>query len=322
MNELKVALVWTCSDIKETLIFTLIKNLSKKKIRIVEPYNADLIIYGCYNWNEKLFHFYKFMQKKFHSLKIKNFLEKYQMKLMNRNFLNRKYKPIKLFYNQEIVPYNYISTDFVISGHLGISDENHLSFNALKEDLDWSSENIVRDPNQMVKKYGKYINIEDLLVPQGDSFLKKDRKMAFIVSQLVEPRTTMYKSFAKYFKIDGYGKAFNVISDFKILDLLKGYAFNFCPDHYCIPFFTNSRSAYAYLAKSLPIAYFNQAANNHINPKAIVNLNNHFHDNFQGIICNLQDDNFLRNFTKEPLLLKSLTLDKEIKFIKKILNCF
>jgi hypothetical protein len=262
------------------------------------------------------------MQTKFHSLKIKNFLQKYQMKLINRNFFNRKYKPVKLFYNQEVVPYNYISADFMISGHLGISDENHLSFNSLKEDLDWSSENIVRDPNQMVKRYGKYINIEDLLVPQGDSFLKKDRKIAFVLNQLTEPRTTMYKSFAKHFKIDGYGKAFNVINDFKILDLLKDYAFNFCPDHYCIPFCTGSRSAYAYLAKSLPIAYFNQAANNHINPNAIVNLNNHFHDNFQSIISYLKDDNFLRSFTKEPLLLKSLTLDKEIKFIKKILNCF
>mgnify|MGYP000645406237 CR=1 FL=1 len=42
----------------------------------------------------------------------------------------------------------------------------------------------------------------------------------------------------------------------------------------------------------------------------------------QSIIYNLQDDNFLRKFTKEPLLLKSLTLDKEIKFIQKILNYF
>jgi hypothetical protein len=321
MTELKISLVWTANDIQQTVIFSLIKNLSKKKIKIVEPYNADLIIYGPYNWDEKLFHLYKFIKRRCHSLKIRSFLEKYQMRLINRNFFNRKYKPIKLFYNQEIVPYDYISSDFMISGHVGISDEKHLSFIPLKDDLDWSSENIIRDSNTQVKRYGKYINIQDLLVPQGDSFLKKDRKIAFILGQLTEPRTTMYKAFAKHFKIDGYGKAFNVISDFKILDLLKSYAFNFCPDHYCIPYYTSARSAYAFLANSLPITYLNQFANNYINPKAIINLNDHFHDNFETIINNLKDDNFLKKYTNEPFLLKNFTLEKEIKFVKKILSC-
>ena len=36
---------------------------------------------------------------------------------------------------------------------------------------------------------------------------------------------------------------------------------------------------------------------------------------------NLKDDNFLRQFTKEPLLLKRPNLEKEIKFVEKIFSC-
>lgn len=64
MKELKIALIWTIWDIQQTLIFKLIEHLSNKKIVIVQPSKADLIIYGPYNWNEKFFQIYKFLKKK------------------------------------------------------------------------------------------------------------------------------------------------------------------------------------------------------------------------------------------------------------------
>jgi hypothetical protein len=320
MKELKIALIWTIWDIQQTLIFKLIEQLSNKKIVIVQPSKADLIIYGPYNWDEKFFHFYKFL-KKISQKKIKNFLDNYYMKLINKSFFNRKYKPITLFYNTETVPYNYINADYMISGHLGVDNERHLSFVFLKEDLDWSHEGIHRDKfNIMSSRFGKYINCEDLLIPQGTYFLKKKRKFFFAINQLTEPRKSIYNIFSKHFTIDGFGNAFNVTHDFKIMDLLKDYAFSLCPEHYCIPYSANSRTAYSFLAKSLPVTYLNQSANKDFNPKAFVNLNDYFFDNFETIVNNLKDENFLKKFSYEPFLFQRLNIDKEKIFIQKIIN--
>jgi hypothetical protein len=320
MKDLKIALIWTIWDVRQSLIFRLIELISKRKIIITDASKADLIIYGPYNWDEKFFHLYKFLKKKSPAM-VKDFINRYQMGLINKSFFNRKYKPVTLFYNTETVAYNYINADFMISGHLAVDDKRHLSFVFLKEDLNWNNEGVSRDKfNIMSSRYGKYINYDDLLIPQGDFFLKKKRNILFVIGQLLEPRLSIYKIFSKHFIIDGLGRAFNFNHNFKILDLLKDYAFNLCPDHYCIPFSTNSRSAYSFLAKSLPITYLNQSANPDFNPKAFVNLNDHFHDNFEGIISNLKDDKFLKKFTQEPFLLKKPTLNKEIKFVEKIID--
>ena len=64
MKNLKIAFVWTPRDIQQTVIFSLIKILSKKNIIITAPHNADLVIYGCYNWDSKLFHLYKILKSR------------------------------------------------------------------------------------------------------------------------------------------------------------------------------------------------------------------------------------------------------------------
>jgi len=328
MNEIKIATVWTTKDFKQTVIFTLLKTLSKKKITIVEPKNADLIIYGAYNWNQKLFHLYKFFLRKVKNEKLKDFIKKYQMKLINSSFFNRKYKPLTLFYNQEPLSYNYLETDFSISTHLGIDKENHLRYFFLKDSIDWSSEGFFRKENTVAKLFGRYIQLKELLIPQGENFLKKDRKICIFSSHMQEPRRIIFETFSKFFEVSGFGATFNKSiknSDSSVdkkIDTFNNFAFNFCLENSIIPGHSSARVADAFVGKCLPITYAHQSINYDYNVNAFINLNDHFHDNFRSIIYNLQDDNFLRKFTKEPLLLKTLTLDKEIKFIQKILNYF
>ena len=208
MNIIKIAFVWTTYDMKDSLIFNLIKQISKKKIIIVPPYQADLIIYGAYNWIEKQYHLLKFLKRKLRFKNIENFIDRYQMKLINRSILSRNYKPVTFFYNQEYLSPKYIKADFISSPHLGITNDNHLTFSQLTEQLDWSSEGIVRSPSENAKRLGNYININDSLIPQGDAFLKK-KNICIITSHMNDARSIFYENFSKNFKIDGFGPAFN-----------------------------------------------------------------------------------------------------------------
>jgi hypothetical protein len=333
MNIIRIAFVWTTYDIKDSLIFNLIKKISKKRIVIVPPYQADLIIYGAYNWIEKQYHLLRFLKRKFRFIKIENFIDKYQMKLINRNSFSRNYKPVTFFYNQEYLSPKYIKADFVSSPHLGITDDNHLNFSQLTEQLDWSSEGIIRSPSENAKRLGKYINISDLLIPQGDVFLKKKKQIFIITSHLNDARSIFYEHFSKNFKIDGFGPAFNKklydsqtinqgINYLTKLKIMEDYAFNLCPENNIYPIIPDGRIADAFIGKCLPIGYCNsQTAASLYNPKAFINLNDHFLDNFKTVTENLKDDIFLKSYTQEPLLLKRPTLDKEINFVNKILSC-
>jgi len=333
MKNLNIALVWTNWDFQNTLIFNLLKKLSKKKIVITSPLKADFIIYGSYNWGDplKTFNIYQLLKKKFfRSSKILDFIRKYEMKLVNYNYFKRSYKPLTLHYITEFVRNDSLNTDFVISQDLGVQSENHLYDGNWKESCDWSREGIIRPMTQYPLRIGKFISIDDLIIPQGDEFLKKNKKVCLITSHLYEPRKTFYDAFSKHFTVDGYGGWFqkninpSVFEDYnKVtkLEIMKNYAFNLCPENSIYPGYTSDRIPTAFIGKCLPITWADQNINYEFNPKAFVNLNDHFQDNFVSIINNLKDDNFLRQFTKEPLLLKRPNLEKEIKFVEKILSC-
>ena len=136
MKNLNIALVSTLYDFQSTLIYNLFKKLSKKKISITQPHNADLIIYGDYNWKDplKTFNIYELLKRKFRgSEKILGFIKKYEMKLVNRSFFKRNYKPISLRVITEFINDDLFNTDFVISHHLGIKSEKYLYYNNFKD---------------------------------------------------------------------------------------------------------------------------------------------------------------------------------------------
>jgi len=333
MKDLNVALCWTNWDFQNSLIFNLIKKVSKRKIKITMPHKADFIIYGSYNWKDTLkkFNIYSLIRNKFYGYeKIVSFIDKCEMELLNRSFFKRNYKPLTLHYITEPNRNDLLKTDFVISQNLGVQSENHLYDGNWKESCDWSHENIVRPMTQYPLRNGKFINIDDLVIPQGEEFINKAKKICLITTHLPEPKMSFYKVFSKHFPVDGYGSCFNkninprVFSDYlKVtkLDIMKNYAFNLCPENNIHPGYTSDRVLTAFIGKCLPITWVDQNINYEFNPKAFVNLNDHFQDNFVSIINNLKDDNFLRQFTKEPLLLKRPNLEKEIKFVEKILSC-
>ena len=289
-----------------------------------------MVIYGCYRWNDLFFklNLYKLLKRRINSKKILNLINSFEQGLLSFNFLKRKNNPLKLFYTTEFLRSDYFpEADFVISQDLGITRENHLYDGNWKDTCDWSHYGFYRPLTQYAKRLGKFIDVNTLTKPQGIFFMSKPRNFFIMTSHLYEPRKTFYDVFSKNFRVDGYGPWFNrniqraeesVVTK---LDIMTKYAFNLCPENSIYPGYTSDRVPGAIFGKCLPITWADQNINYEFNPKAFVNLNDHFHDNFESIIENLKSDEYLKRFSQEPLLLKKPTLEKEIKFVEKILGC-
>ena len=320
MKKIKISFLFNY-DMKNTLILELIKLVSKKEIEIVPITQCDLLIFGpydTYSMKRKLVNF------------IKRKINKIDTIFPNIDFhlLTRKIKPIKLFHTLEnYYPTINIKYDFAITSYLGIGDENHLRFPSWKEHVDWSPLKIINKLAEGTKRFGSFYNIEDLMNSQGNKFLTKERKMCLITSHLNEPRRSMYKILSKKFVVDGYGPYFDKkisnhnLSNFTKKDILNKYAYNLCPENNLYPGYYSEKIPDAFLGKCLPISWADNNVNYDFNENSFVNLLNHTKDNYEEISNLLNDDNFLKKYIDQPLFLKKPSLDEEIKFITKIVNC-
>jgi hypothetical protein len=325
MNSLKISFIWLHEKlIQKSLFFNLLEKLSKKKIIICKPQDADLIIFGCYpSLSFKLLN------------KIKNdkniFKENnFQKFLINKVFdllYKRNYKAKTIFYVTEPVDIDYIPADYVVSYHMGIDRKNHLMSNGFIDGCDWSKDGLYRttDSNDHSILYGRFYDLNELLVPQGEKFLKK-KNVCLFSSHLFFPRNLFYKTFKNNFKLDCYGKyktaEINFIKTKKPkYDIIKNYSMCLCPENFlATPGFFDGRVAESFLAKALPITWANNSIDQYFNPNSFINLNDHFHDNFISLMQNLKDNNYLKKFTKEPLLQKKPEINDHFLFVEGILS--
>jgi len=322
MKTLKLSSIWL-PHFKETIFFYLIAKLSKLKIEIVNPNKCDLLFIGPYDQGTYKRKIYNSLKNKF---KFFNKLQDHFKNLEIYQLSNRSSGPLKVFYCTETFPYNLFKADYYISSSLGVFDSNHLRFPYWKDHCDWSHEGIVRDNNVgNAQRFGFFYNIESLLRNQGDDFLNK-KNICFFTTLLNEPRRSFYKSFSKQFKVDGFGPYFdNGIknhneSKFKKIHIMKNYSFNLCPENILYPGSYTEKIPDAFVGKCLPISWTDSNVKVDFNSNAFINLNDYMDTDFQQLFDSLTDINFLRKYSKEPLLLKKPNLELEIEFITKILS--
>lgn len=318
MQTLKLAHLWN-PWFQETVLFHLITKLSKKKIEITSPEKADLLIIGCYNLNT-------YSRKIFNSIKKRINLEKYFKNIDLLSF--RSYQPLKIFYCNEFFPLDSYKADYYISSNLYVHgyEDKHLRFPYWKDHIDWSHEDINRDLNiGNAKRFGFFHKIEDLMIPQGEDFLKK-KNICIFASHLNEPRKSFYLHFSKNFTVDGYGPYFDKsiknhnASGYKKKDIMKNYAFNLCPENNMYPGNYTEKILDSFIGKCLPISWADNNINEEFNNKAFINLNVFLNSDWQELFKSLKDESFLRKYTKEPLLFKKPSLNIEKKFFEKILS--
>jgi hypothetical protein len=322
MRTLKLSYIWM-PRIDASVIFLLIQKLSKQKIEFVTPDKADLLFIGPYDLDSFRRKFYNFLKRKIkYFINLENYLSNLDIYL-----LSRANKTIRVFYNNETYLHNFFKADYFISSFLGIADKNHLRFPHWKDHIDWTHEGIYRESKLgNALRFGSFYKIESLMEPQGDDFLKKKREMCIFTSHLNEPRKFIYNNFLKEFKIDGYGPYFDKninnhnLSPYKKIDIMKNYSFNLCPENTMYPGSYTEKIPDAFLGKCLPISWADNNVGVDFNCKAFVNLNDYMSSNFEELFKFLKDDNYLKNFAKEPLLFQKPNLDSEINFIETVLS--
>ena len=324
MKTLKVSFfaVHNITDIQNSVFFHLLKNKSKREIEIVSKEKADILIIGPYDSiNYKRIVLNKLLEKKTFNDILKHFpnLDIYSF--------SRKYKPLRIFLSNENIHQNLPKYDYSFHHDIGIVNNNHFRFPIWKDHIDWSHEGIKREFTLTAKRFGTFWKLDELLRPQGANFINK-KNICLITSHMTEPKLSIYLKFKEYFQVDGYGSYFNKkiknhnSSSFLIRDILQNYAFNLCPENSLYPGYYNERVPNAFLAKTLPITWADQNINLDFNAKAFINLIDHANNNYDDICNLLKDDNYLLNYSKEPLLLKKPNLDQERVFIQRILSCF
>jgi len=325
METLKVGFLWVHSvyDMQNSVFFHLLKKQSKKKIEIAAFDKADILIIGPYD-------FISFKRKA-----LNYFLKKKIFKNLSNYFnnielysLKRKYKPVRIFISYENIHHSLSKIDFSFNHNLGIVGENYFRFPHWKDNLDWTHEGISRDITLTSKRFGFFWKIEDLINPQGSDFIKKSRNFCIFTSHMNEPRKSIYSKFKEHFRVDGYGPWFDKKitdhnkSDFTIYEVMKNYAFNLCPENSLYPGYYTERVPNAVISKTLPITWADQNISLDFNERSFVNLLDYTKDNYQEICAFLKDENFLKQFAHEPLLLKRPDLNDERLFVSKILSLF
>ena len=83
MNVIKVSYLWTeqYETISNTVLFNLLKILSKKKITFTKPKNADILILGPYNLETLSNRYKNILTRRLKSKKIENFLDNFQKRI-------------------------------------------------------------------------------------------------------------------------------------------------------------------------------------------------------------------------------------------------
>jgi len=235
---------------------------------------------------------------------------------------------LRIFFSFENFRYDSIKADYYITSDLGVSSENHLRFPSWKDYIDWSvSEDIYRDKNTLNSyRFGSYWNLDDLIKPLGEDFLRRKKEFCIFTSHLVEPRKSIYLKFSKNFNVDGYGPYFNKSiknhnsSEFKTQNILKDYAFNLCPQNSLYPGYYTEGLVNAFVSKTLPVTWADKNINLDFNEKSFINLLDYTSSNYDEICQLMKDQYFLKKFVTEPLLLQKPDLKNEKLFVQKILS--
>ena len=320
MTTIKISSLFNFADWNSSVIFKLFNSLSKKKIEYVDPDRADILIIGPYDINSVKKRSTNFLLKKL----------KLQEKFPNLDIYSfkRNYKPLRIFFSFENFRYDSIKADYYITSDLGVSSENHLRFPSWKDYIDWSvSEDIYRDKNTLNSyRFGSYWNLDDLIKPLGEDFLRRKKEFCIFTSHLVEPRKSIYLKFSKNFNVDGYGPYFNKSiknhnsSEFKTQNILKDYAFNLCPQNSLYPGYYTEGLVNAFVSKTLPVTWADKNINLDFNEKSFINLLDYTSSNYEEICQLMKDQYFLKKFVTEPLLLQKPDLKNEKLFVQKILS--
>lgn len=310
-------------QLNNQLIFKLIERIANCEIKFSSIFKADLIFIGPY---------YNFFNIVTNTILRKFFSQDCYIPsvsvFFNDVFFKKNNKSKKIFFSAEnYVNYEKIKANYYLTCFLS-SKENHFRIPYWKGAVDWPEYDIYFDSSipGNSSRYGGSLHIKRMMEPLGNYFMDRGRNFCIFTSHMDYPRNEIYRVFKKEFKVDGYGSYFDKKiknhnkSNFAKKDILKNYSFLLCPENNCMPGMIGQNVCDAFCSGSLAVTWTDRYIDLEYNKNAFINLIDYQNDNFVEIIKLLKDDTFLQKFTKEPLLKNKPNLEKEISFVKELLN--
>ena len=311
MKPIKIATKGVPHDYQSTLIPIAITNIGYR-IEWVEPSNANLLIMGPFA--EKKSRPYRWCPKPFRPI-VGKVIESAKGK--------RENQALTLFHTQENERHDYLPTDYSISFDLGVQSKHHFRFPYWMEMLDWSHEGISGNSNP---RYGELLQISTLLSPLGDRYLNRNHSCAILSSHLREPRGSLFSALEKIIPTQGFGAFFNKdikdhhSSGFFKKDILKEFSYNLCPENGLYPGYYTEKIPEAFNSGCLPITWADENISADFNPKAFLNMQPLFKNNFQDLSAIFSDKEKIESFQSQPLLLEKPTIEPLKEFLKEILE--
>jgi len=311
MKNIKIALKDTPHDYPSSLVPILIEFLGYQITWVKEP-QADLVIHGPFGKKEEKP--FRYLPK---PLRPGAQYVKEQINAFNSSSSSK----LRLFQTSENIRPDMSAVDFSLSFDLGIQDPNHCRFPYWMEMTDWSKEGITGNLNP---RYGRLLDIEQMMRPLGKQFLKRERQVLLITSHLLEPRKTLFQAVNQVIPVKGLGAYFNSDiknhhqSGFVKFDELQTVAFNLCPENGLFPGYYTEKIPEAFLAGCLPITWTDQNVQVDFNPKAMINLEPMHWNQFAELPDLLLNENRLAAFADEPLMRTRPSIEPNINFLREV----
>lgn len=306
---IKLAFQGSYSGYENSLLPRLLAQEATSPIKITSPKDCDLLILGPF-------------QKKLRHRQLRKLLR--PITVCVDSLVGRQYQPLTLFHTGENVRWDAIKADYAISFDLGVTSPTHLRFPLWMEILNWSNEDVRGLSNP---RFGKLLDIDRLMRPLGDAFLKKPNRAAFFASHMREPRASLVHALSSRIQVDGFGPHFNKQikdhnkSGLEKLEILKDFRFNLCPENSLYPGYYTEKIPEAFYADTLPITWVDCNATVDFNPNAFINLLPLAAGGYETAHLEyiLSDENIQKK-PLEPLLTKKPSLDDLRNFLKNILS--
>ncbi len=311
MKPIKIATNGVPHDYQSSLLPIAIANMGYG-IEWVEPSSADLLIVGPFAAkNSKP---YRWCPKP---------LRPIVGKAIEAAKGTRENQPLTLFHTQENERHDYLPTDYSISFDLGVQSKRHFRFPYWMEMLDWSHEGISGNSNP---RYGELLKMNTLMSPLGNRYLNRNHACAILSSHLREPRGSLFSALEKVIPTQGFGAFFNKdikdhhSSGFLKKDILKEFSYNLCPENGLYPGYYTEKIPEAFNSGCLPITWADENISGDFNPKAFLNMQPLFKNNFQDLAAIFADKEKIESFQAQPLLLEKPTIEPLKEFLKEILD--
>lgn len=240
-----------------------------------------------------------------------------------RAHAQRTYQPITLFHTGENLRHDHVTADFTISFDLAVEGSRHLRLPYWMEQIDWTHEGIHGMSNG---RFGQLLDIQRLMNPLGDAFLRRPMRAAFFSSHLREPRRTLFEALNRVVKVDGYGSQFDSsivhhsASSLLKMDVLQNYALNLCPENSMYPGYYTEKIPEAFHAGCLPVSWVDNNVRVDFNPDSFINMAPMTRSNFTELAELLHSRSSLQRYVDQALLLERPTLDGLKNFLKNLVD--